>query len=254
MSVFGNINITMDEGWGIATGELNDGNALAGRSVGYCTAVTAGTPTAVFGTTYTQQSSAAQRSLKSSSANDTAAGTGAQTVTVNYLDSTMTNQSEVVTLNGTTAVNMVSTTVQFIESIVVTSTGSGRVNAGTISIFTTTGGGGSAFASINTGDNSTFYAHHYVPAGVSCYIIKHTGSGTLAVGTTFMTIAGDPRATTTPIVQTGDVIVHLAGGTEDHIYEVPLVIPGPNLISMLETPVTSVASNKCFASFDWVQD
>ena len=163
-------------------------------------------------------------------------------------------QQEVVTLNGTTAVNTVSTTIQFIESITVTTTGTGRVNAGTISLFTATGGGGSAFASIATGDNSTFYAHHYVPPGVSCYIIKHTGAASLAVGATFMTTAGDPRTTTTPIVQAGDIIVHLAGGTEDHEYEVPLVIPGPNFISMIETPVTSVASNKAYASFDWVQD
>lgn len=253
MSVFGNIRVTMDQGWGIATGELNDGNAVAGRSVGYATAATT-TTAGVMATTYTPQTSAAQRSLKSSSTSDATGGTGAVTVTVNYLDSTMTPQSEVVTLNGTTAVNMVSTTVQFIESMVVSSVGTNRSNVGIISIFTTTGGGGSAFASIAAGDNSTFYAHHHVPPGVSCYIIKHTGAGTLAAGGTFMTQWGDPRVTTTPIVQTGDIIVHLAGGTEDHEYEVPLVIPGPNYIRMLESPVSAQTGNKVYASFDWVQD
>lgn len=253
MSVFGNIRIFMDEGWGLATGELSDPNSAFGRSIGYVAAATLNTVSAIRATTYTPQASAAQRSLKSSSVSDTAAGTGAQTVAVNYLDNTMTLQQEIVTLNGTTAVNMVSTTVQFIESMVVLTCGSNLANVGTISIFTTTGGGGSAFASIAIGDNATFYAHHYVPPGVSCYIIKHTGAGTLAAGRTYLVAFGDPRSNN-PIQQSGDIILHLAGGTEDHEYEVPLVIPGPNYILMRENPTASATGNLAYASFDWIQD
>lgn len=253
MTVFNNITITMDQGWGFATGQLGDGNQAFGRSVGYAAAPTLNTIVPVRSSTYTPQASAAQRSLKSSSASDTAAGIGAQTVAVNYLDNTMTLQQEIVTMNGTTAVNMVSTTVQFIESMVVLTTGSNLANVGTISIFTTTGGGGSAFASINIGDNATFYAHHYVPAGVSCYIIKHTGAATLASGRTYIVAYGDPRSNN-PIQQYGDIIIHLAGSTEDHEYEVPLVIPGPNYILMRENPVATSASNEAYASFDWIQD
>lgn len=253
MTIFNEIQVFMNQGWGVATGQLNDGNATFGRSIGYATAATLNTIVPVRGSTYTQQSSAAQRSLKSSSASDSSAGVGAQTVAVNYLDNTMTLQQEIVTMNGTTAVNMVSTTVQFIESIVVQTTGTNQANVGTISIFTTTGGGGTVFASINVGDNATFYAHHYVPAGVSCYIIKHTGAATLAAGRTYIVANGDPRVTQ-PIQQAGDIIIHLGGGTEDHEYEVPVVVVGPNYIVMRENPVSSVANNTAYASFDWIQD
>lgn len=225
---------------------------IPGRSIGYVAAATLNTPTNVRATLYTQQSSAAQRSIVSSSVSDTSAGIGAQTVTINYLNNSMSGLlSTTITLNGTTAVNTTATDIQFIESIVVTTCGSSLANVGTISLFSGIAGTGSAFASIVIGDNSTFYAHHYVPTGFNCYVMKHTGSGTLSSGRTYMVQMGDPR-TVSPILQVGDIISHLAGGSEDHDYDVPLVVPGPNLIVARENPNASTSGNFAYASFDWM--
>src|SRR5882672_113572 len=76
-------------------------------------------------TTYTEQSSNAQRSVVSSSANDTSAGTGARTVLVTYYPSDLSYvATEIVTMNGTTAVNMTATDVCFIEKLEVLTAGS----------------------------------------------------------------------------------------------------------------------------------
>lgn len=226
-------------------------NVIAGRSVGYVAAATLNAPTNVIATVYTQQASATQRSLVSSSASDASAGTGARTVVINYLDSNMVSKQDTVTLNGLTAVNTNATDIQFIETMTVASCGSNLANVGTVSLFSGTAGTGSAFASIAIGDNATFYCHHYIPAGVNCYVMKHTGSATLSSGRTYMVQMGDPR-TTAPILQVGDIISHLAGGSEDHDYDVPLVIPGPNLIIARENPNASTAGNLAYASFDWL--
>lgn len=253
MTVFNQLTTTMDQGWGFATGILADGNQAFGRSVGYVAAATLNTVTNVRATTYVPQASAAQRSLVSSSASDAAAGTGARTVTINYLNNSMVLKQDTVTLNGTTPVNTNATDIQFIESMVVATCGSNLANVGTITMDAGTGGTGGAMASIAIADNATFYAHHYVPAGVTCYINKHTGAGTLASGRTYMVTFGDPRSTV-PVQQIGDIIIHLAGGSEDHEYEVPLAVPGPNYILMRENPVASATGNLAYTSFDWIQD
>jgi hypothetical protein len=254
MSVFAKIQPAMDAAWAMATGQISDTNSAIGRAVGYATAATANVTVAVRASTYAPQAAQAQRSIVSTSASDGGAGTGALTVVITYLDNAMALHTETVTLNGTTAVNTVGTNIQFIESIVVATTGSNLANVGTINLMTGLAGAGSIMAQINVGDNSTFYAHHYVPAGVTCYLLKHTGAGTGAVGRTLMVRTGDPRVTNLPTIQVGDIIIHLAGGTEDHEYRVPLGIVGPDLIILRENPVATAAGNLAYGSFDWLQD
>jgi hypothetical protein len=234
-------------------GQVGDGTAVAGRVNGYVAATTVAI-VAVRGSTYAPQTSAAQRSVKSSSASDAAAGTGAQSVLINYLDSNMVLKQDTVTLNGTTAVNTNATDVQFIESIVCVTSGTGLTNAGNIQLMTGLAGAGSVMAQINTGDTQTFYAHHYVPAGVTCYVLKFEGAGTLAVGRSFLHRTGDPRTPgTIPLTQVGDIVVHAAGFEEDHEYKVPLPVVGPDLIICKEFPIAANASNIAYASFDYVQ-
>src|ERR1700733_2178941 len=101
------------------------------RSKGYVS--TAATSTvAVNATAYTEQTSGAQRAVKSSSANDAAAGTGVQTVKLTYFKLDATGDitgpySEVLTLNGTAAVATVGTAIALIESIEAVTVGSGLV-------------------------------------------------------------------------------------------------------------------------------
>lgn len=137
------------------------------RAIGVTAALTATTEVPVNKTTYTEQTAGAQRSLVSSSANDTAAGTGVQKVQVVYYTLDATGKihgpfSEIVTLNGTTAVAMVATNVALVERLYAMATGSGGVAAGIISLQAAADGSGATIASIAAGDTRTLLCHHYV--------------------------------------------------------------------------------------------
>jgi len=141
-------------------------NTTAGISYGDVALAANNTTAAVNRTTYTEQTVNFTGSIVSSSANDTSAGTGARTVTITYYDQTGAGpKTETVTLNGTTAVNLVNTNHSFIEKIAVATVGSGASNAGTITLKTGAAGAGTTVGTIGAGDNQTFWAHHYVPTG-----------------------------------------------------------------------------------------
>lgn len=149
-------------------------NATTGVSFGRVTyGNTSNTLTAVRATAYTEQTTNFTGSVKSASANDTSAGTGARTITITYYDQTGAGPfTETVTLNGTTAVNLVNVNHCFIEKMAVVTVGSGATNAGTISLFTGAAGAGTLVGTIGVatlatgrGDNTTLWAHHYTPTG-----------------------------------------------------------------------------------------
>jgi hypothetical protein len=85
------------------------------------------------GGVFTFPSAAAVPVVVSGSANDTAAGTGARTITVTGLDANYKEVVETVTLNGTSNVNMVASLLR-INKMEVATAGSGAVNAGAITI------------------------------------------------------------------------------------------------------------------------
>lgn len=179
---------------------------------------TAGTLQVMRATAYTEPSAAAQRSVKSSSAADAAAGTGARTVEITYYDGTGAGPlTETVTLNGTTAVNTVATDIRFVERLTVTTVGSGGANAGTLSLYSTTGGGGTVVGSVGVGnivtavgDNRTFWAHHYVPAAWQAELAvlncgaQSGGSGTSA---TFFARVAHPLTANDAESIVGDVVL-----------------------------------------------
>lgn len=155
---------------------------------------TAGMLQVMRSTTYNEQGANAKRSFASSSASDTAAGTGARKVHFTYYTTTGTGPfEETVTLSGTTAVPTVATDIRFIESMEVTEVGSGGANVGTITMYVNDTGGGGTIGTIGigniltaVGDNRTLWAHHYVETGViaslSTLIVgaQSGGSGTSA--------------------------------------------------------------------------
>lgn len=77
--------------------------------------------------------------MLSDSVNDTAAGTGARTVFISGLDSNYDVISETVTLNGTSAVQTVRSYLR-VNSFLIMSAGSGKTNAGSITLRVTGGG------------------------------------------------------------------------------------------------------------------
>jgi hypothetical protein len=124
----------------------------------------------VFGRTYSEQSSEAQRSVKSSSANDAnPGGSGAKRIRITYLTSSYVLKTEDVALNGTTGVNTAASDIRFIESLEVIE---GTNCAGAVTLQTTTGGGGTEIMGIASGTTQTFAAHHYVPAGKRCILLN----------------------------------------------------------------------------------
>ena len=102
-----------------------------------------------------------QMSIVSTSANDTAAGTGVRTVDIHYLDDSLTQQIETVTLNGLVPVLTVATNIRFIECMHMVTYGTGKAAAGTI----TASNAGQNYSEISTGKVRCSSSVRMVPAG-----------------------------------------------------------------------------------------
>lgn len=162
--------------------------------------------------------------IVSSNANDTWEGTGAQLVKVEGLDENYALQEEFVTMNGTTEVVTTSQWIRVHRATVVFA-GSGRTNAGNITLNLTTGG--AARALISTGLGITQQSHYMVPAGYTGYILSQEcsvyrtsgGSGTKSAEITgkFFNVAGNM------ILNLG--IVSVSSGTVYREFTAPARIP-----------------------------
>lgn len=251
MGLYDNNPTFVDAAWALSFGLVGDGTAQAARAQGY-TATSATSGKDIRATTYTPQGANAQRSIKSASASDTAAGTGARQVLLTYLTAAFVLKTETITLNGTTAVATVNTDIAYVESMVVTSVGSNGGNVGAITLFTNNAGGGTAWASIAASDNQTFYAHHYVPAGQTCYILALNVGATVVAGQVNINVIQDPSNPNAPQLQRGMTVVHGAANSWSYEFRVPLGIPGPALIWLVERPVAATAST-AVAGFEYLQ-
>lgn len=232
---------------------VSAGDAAANGFAYGTVATSAITNVVVRATTYTEQAANATRSLSSSSANDASAGTGARTVKVTYYDSTGAGPStETVTLNGTTAVAMVSSTVCYIEKIEVMTVGSNGSNVGTITLFVNNAGGGGTIGTIAVGDNRTFWAHHYVPTGKTCYITGMTGNNNNGSNQTLFSIKSkDLSVAAAPEIQISDTVVNGGGVAQsERAFGTPLKVAGPSRISLWAAPGgTPAITNR--GSFDF---
>ena len=100
-----------------------------------------------------------QMTLVSSSASDSAAGTGARTVVVEYLNGDLDYSFELVTLNGTTPVNMVATDVRWVQAVHVATVGSGAKAAGNITVTN----GGVTYLRVSAGERTSYNSLTRVP-------------------------------------------------------------------------------------------
>jgi hypothetical protein len=251
MPIFDAAETVLDAAWSLAFGQLGDGVAVTGRANGY-TATSATAGKAIRATTYTPQGANGQRSVNSTNAADAAAGTGARSITINYLTAAFVLKSETVTLNGVTGVNTVANDIAYIESIIVNTVGSGGGNAGVVQVWTGLAAAGAVWGSIAIGDNQTFWAHHYVLSGVSCYILSVSGAAQVVAGQVNMNRVGDPSAAGLPQLQIGPTLMHPASDKKDHYFAVPLKVTGPDLI-FLTTKPNAVTADTSFGYFDYVQ-
>jgi len=223
-------------------------NTRVGIAAGYV-ATSSTSSVAVRATIYTAPGNNAQRSIKSSSANDTAAGTGAQQVTITYYDANCNGpNTEVVTLNGTTAVNTVNTNIALIEKMVVSQVGSSGGNAGTISLMTGLAGAGSTIGSIAASDNTTFWAHHYVATGATAFVTGILAGSTLNAGASTLNVL-NPINSAIPQYNPGGTLRH--GTTTNSIpYPVPISVVGPAIVWMNEKS-DLITAQTVFVQFGW---
>lgn len=246
------------------TAALDDSNRLivtdpasaASGGFNYGIVTTSGTTeVSVRKTTYTEQSSNAQRSVVSSSVLDTALGTGARTVKITYYTLTGSGPfTEVVTLNGIVAVNTVATNICFVEKIEVVTAGALGITGGTISLKAAAAGLGATIGTIATGDQQTFWGHHYVPLGVSAYITGISLSNdksAIDAGAVFR-LKSFPIGVTDAIEK--QVTEHLRYFAQDstygRTYHSPIVVQGPARLTAYVVPDNGTTmNNRCAFDF-----
>ncbi len=114
------------------------------------------------GGAYAFQAAAVTLEILSASANDTAAGTGARTFTIQGLDSNFNQISETITMNGVTPVATVNQ-YRRVNFLTIASAGSGNTNAGDVTLRVS--GAGATQALARAGYGFAKQAIYTVPAG-----------------------------------------------------------------------------------------
>lgn len=173
--------------------------------------------------------------ISSSSANDTAAGTGARTVQVLGINGTGGYVQEIVTLNGQTAVNTVNE-YDAIERMTVLTVGSGAANAGTIYAGTgtvTSGVPAVPYSAIGPGDNFSLVGHWTCPTGYKGYLV----AGKLTSGTTNANqyILGKLKLRGTDGISRTAAITTLAEGTAWYDFTYPIELTAGQCITATAT-------------------
>jgi hypothetical protein len=190
---------------------------------------------------------ALQLSVSSSNAADTAAGTGARTVYLEGLDANHNTISEVVTLNGQTAVTTTRSYLH-INNCYVQTVGSGNTAAGTIYFGTgtvTAGVPATIYDIIAFDYNARVTGSYTVPAGYTAYVSQglfSSGqvSGSNAVTGRLMT-RGDNNIRRTAAVVT------VNNSAADYTFEYPLAVP--EMTTIEAQAVGDAANNACSSMF-----
>lgn len=168
---------------------------------------------------------ALQLKVSSSSADDTANGTGARTVYVEGLDANHEEISEIVTLNGQTAV-LTTQSFLHINNAYVATAGSGLSAAGDIYFGTgvvTAGVPATVYDLIKFDYNQRITGSYTVPAGFTAYVAQGLFSagqpgGSAQVSGRLLTVGADGIRRTAAITTVNN-------GTADYAFEYPIRIP-----------------------------
>ncbi len=112
-----------------------------------------------------------QMTVESDSAEDGVAGDGVLTLRLEYLDDTGAEQTEDITMNGTTGVNTVATDIRFVNDMYSLTVGATGVSEGDIVIYKA--GESEAthlYNMIAAGGNKSLVPHRMVPLGKTLYL------------------------------------------------------------------------------------
>jgi hypothetical protein len=199
---------------------------------------------------YAYLSTASVIKISSTNANDTAAGTGAHTVSIYGLDADYSQINETVTLNGQTAVNTVNSYLRVFHLAVVTA-GSGEAAAGTIYAGTgvVTSGVPAVVYSVYTTSNGATAAIWTVPAGYTAYVTSYSSGYSNASATANGTV----YLTARPLGSVFDTISQLrvSNGSQGWIsFQYPIAVSEKSDIEI--RAVSSAASSGVTAEFQVV--
>jgi hypothetical protein len=186
--------------------------------------------------------------ISSSSASDTALGTGARTVTIVGLDGSYNQVSETVILAGQTAVNTTNSYL-YVNQFYVATVGSGGANAGDINAGTgvvTAGVPAVLYDMIAVGYNNRTTGHYCVPAGYTGYMTHGSFSSGQASGTTAVTGFLKQHGTD-GIVRVGAVTT-VNNSTADFSFIYPYVIHEKNCVGA--TAIGTAANNAVSSYFN----
>jgi hypothetical protein len=188
-----------------------------------------------------------QMTVSSSNANDTAAGTGARTVVVEGLDANHNEVTEVVTMNGQTAVTM-STAMLHVNSAYVATAGSLNSAAGDIHIGTgalTAGVPATTYNIIKYNYNITTTGCYTTPAGHTGYLVQGLLSAGQVSGSSSiegrLVVVGEDNIKRTAAITT------INNGTANYAFELPPVIPEKTTVEA--TVMGSANNNSCSSMF-----
>lgn len=115
-----------------------------------------------------------QMAIASTSAADSAAGTGIRSLEIHYLDNTLEERYETVVLNGTTPVNTVATNIRFVQCMHISTYGSGKAAAGNITLSS----GGTTYSYIAVGGVRCSSSVRMVPVGKRLIVTSFYGGST----------------------------------------------------------------------------
>lgn len=202
------------------------------------------------GGTIPHPTSASVLKISSSSANDTSAGTGARTVFIEGLNGDYSVVSEIVILNGQTAVNTTNSYL-YVNSFYVVTAGSGGENAGNINAGTgtvTSGVPAVLYDIIAAGYNSRTTGHYCVPAGYTGYLIQGVFSSGQATGSTAVT--GFLKQHGPDGILRVEAVTTVNNSTADYLFEMPFQILEKNCIGA--TAIGFSANNAVSSYFNIV--
>jgi hypothetical protein len=191
--------------------------------------------------------SALQMTVSSTSANDTAAGTGARTVVVQGLDSQYNEITETVTLNGQTAVTMSASFLRVNYAYVATA-GSSNGAEGDIYIGTgtvTAGVPATTYDIIKFDYNNTTTGSYTIPAGYTAYVSQGLFSAGQAGGSN--QVQGRLLSRGVDNIRRTAAITSLNNGVADYVFEYPLMIPEKTTLEA--TAIGSSNNNACSSMF-----
>ena len=188
--------------------------------------------------------------LVSTSASDTAAGTGARTVLIVYLDANGVQQTTTATMNGTTPVSL-GTGFSFIQWMEVASLGSSEVTVGNITVSSTNGAAtvATTFDKVDAGSNRSMSGRYKLPSCCHGHIVHWDAA---AISTTMDTRI---RATTFMHDNSLSTVYHfldrmfLASGTNATQPLEYREVPANAVVKISAIPGSAPAGNKLDCSF-----